>query len=234
MKLLCSNPQLSFCDSALLARECKADGFEYHMEGKKSPKKTAEHGLIVIHSRFAELNLGAYNAQVRRLTINEVKKAIALAKRANANGITIHSGYCPLYEGQNGWNKRASDSIEELIKEAKKHRKSIFLENFQDSQNVMGHFSNSFSSKHFKLMLDLGHANIYAGGGEKFFERLVDKCFGIHAHNNFGKKDTHNSLAKGNIDYKKIVPNIGRKALILEMLNKRDFEDSINLINEIL
>jgi sugar phosphate isomerase/epimerase len=51
------------------------------------------------------------------------------------------------------------------------------------------------------ITLDTGHANTI-GSPVNFYDRVRDKVWNIHMHDNSGEKDDHLPLGEGNIDFK--------------------------------
>lgn len=87
--------------------------------------------------------------------------------------------------------------------------------------------------------LDFGHINTAIQSDKfgmdlvEFIEKIKNRIVHIHAHNNYGEKDSHNSLDKGNFPWKEILDrlkNQNLKKIIIECKTKEDIFKSKRLL----
>ena len=68
-----------------------------------------------------------------------------------------------------------------------------------------------------------------------FLEKVKPKIVHIHAHNNYGEKDEHNSLDQGNFDWKFVLENLkdgNLRKIIIETRTNEDMIQSRKLLQD--
>lgn len=80
--------------------------------------------------------------------------------------------------------------------------------------------------------LDIGHFNLGIAKNtlgmslNSFLDKIKNRIKYIHAHNNFGERDEHNSIENGTLDWKYIFKNLDLKNVRIIMENK-NIKDSM-------
>lgn len=114
----------------------------------------------------------------------------------------------------------------------------MIYENHVCSDEVIFRVLSSFPKVNF--CLDLGHLNVAIHKGlfkisiKDFLEKTKNKLVHIHAHNNFGERDEHNSINQGNLDWKFILDNLQNsnlRKIIFENRTKKEVDESKKIIN---
>lgn len=127
----------------------------------------------------------------------------------------------------------------EIIELANKNGIEMVYENHVCSAEVIFRVLKNFPKVNF--CLDIGHLNVAIHQGkfkmdlEDFVEKVKSRLVHIHMHNNYGEKDEHNSLDKGNFDWEKILDeskNGYLKKIIIENKTKEDSLKSKKLLEE--
>lgn len=87
--------------------------------------------------------------------------------------------------------------------------------------------------------LDIGHLNLAISKGkfkmnmDEFLEKIRKRIVHIHAHNNYGEKDTHSALNNGNFDWKALLKNLENsnlKKIIIECSEKEDILETKDVL----
>ena len=87
------------------------------------------------------------------------------------------------------------------------------------------------SFPHLKYNLDLGHLNTAIGNKTlkmdlgDFMKKIKTRTVYIHAHNNNGKQDEHNSLEKGTLDWKSTLDRLDLSTIRKIIIENRTTED---------
>ena len=128
-----------------------------------------------------------------------------------------------------------------LVSLARKNRVQLLLENLSDFDLVF--MKRVLDGVPGLLMnLDIGHLNRQLFNGsiksfEEFIIPLRDKIVYVHLHNNYGRKDDHAGLDKGNLDYRKVLSLLDLrrvKKLVLEIYGIRSVLRSKLLLEKAL
>jgi len=125
----------------------------------------------------------------------------------------------------------------EIIDFANKNGIEMIYENHVCSEEVIFRVLKNFPRIQF--CLDIGHLNVAIHTGKfkmnlhEFLEKVKSRLVHIHAHNNYGEKDEHNSLDEGNFNWKNVLDYLGKnhlKKVIIESNKKEDILKSKKLL----
>lgn len=156
---------------------------------------------------------------IRKANVEYLKKCVLLAYKLNATHITTHIGY---FIGLSSWEwmrKQALDklilSLREIIPLCRKYKVYLALENVYpllgyseivylgDNVRDFEYIYSKVKSRHLKLCLDTGHANI-GEGPIKYVKKFSKKLVSVHFHDNKGKHDEHLAVDKGTINWRNL------------------------------
>ena len=179
-----------------------------------SVKKTIEKLKIptTIHPPVWDVNLASENSVIRKAAIKVHLKAFYLASTINSNYVVLHPGFIrsDSYEIKQAL-KRAKITTEKLINIAGSLNLPIAVENvgyhgsslFTMEEYV--DFVSSFNNNNkVGYLIDTGHANLNNWDIVALLDIIGNKLFGMHIHNNNGKKDEHLPIGDGLIEWSKI------------------------------
>ena len=133
------------------------------------------------------------------------------------------------------------NKFNEIIELANKNGIEMVYENHVCSDEVIFRVLKDFPRVNF--CLDIGHLNVATHQGkfkmdfETFVEKVKSRLVHIHLHNNYGEKDEHNSLDKGNFDWKKVLDELKKghlRKIIIENKTKEDSLKNKKLLEEYL
>ena len=208
--------------------------------------KLEEAGLKpTVHAPIYDVNLASLNHRIREASIKCILESFHFARRIDAEIIVVHAGHLPRDYPERLFplaQKNALDSLKQLAQEAGKFGILVGLENNAKSKNhvmIKGkdeHLAliQEVNSSNLKMVLDIGHANLFGASLEDYIKSVSSYLCEIHLHNNFGEKDNHSSLDNGEIDVKNLIELIKKSdlsiPLILEMDKMEDFEKSFDFL----
>ena len=131
------------------------------------------------------------------------------------------------------------NKFNEIIDFANENGIEMVYENHVCSEKSIIRVLETFPKVNF--CLDIGHLNVaihrrkFKMNLDNFIEKIKSKLFYIHAHNNFGEKDEHNSLNNGNLDWKRILDKLkdsNLRKIILENRTKKEADESKKLLEK--
>lgn len=174
------------------------------------------------------------HSEFREAEIYFLKGDIIASKIAGIDRITFHSA-------NKIFNKKEKEDWKKIIDFAKENKIRLILETntFSKAEYVLD-FLNEFPE--VDHCIDFGHLNISIKNNklgmdlEKYLDKVKDRVTHIHAHNNFGEKDTHGPLDEGNFPWKETLKKLNHvKRIIFEsnsieeaLYNKSIIEDFYN------
>jgi len=185
----------------------------------KSIKDTFEdvissYGLkkIQLHAPFSDLNIGSYREDVRRFSVEVLKRNIEIAADLGMEHVTIHPGvFSPHTFGMRDSVIRQSNrSLRELSPVVLDRGIEVSLENMPLLNVTVGHTPEELrrmtEGTEIGICLDIGHANT-TGNMEEFLDMLPN-VRNVHMHDNMGERDEHLPLGEGNVDFEAVLKRI--------------------------
>lgn len=166
--------------------------------------------------------------EVRMFALKEAIRSLKILHKLGSKTMNLHffNPLMGIFDKQHiGWY---AEVINPLIKEAKKIKMTIMLENSSGSDTHIARLEKLFKKcPGLKLHIDIGHANLdtKTNATEKYFKKFKNKIEHIHVSDNFGKKDDHVTLGKGKINWVKIAKTLKKykydKTITFEVFDSR-------------
>lgn len=196
------------------------------------------HINIGIHAPFFDLIPATYDNEIRKVVMKRFQQVYDCAKVIDAKYIVYHTGFIKNTYFYETWLSNSLIFWQEFLAD-KDDSIKIFIENvFEDEIEHLVELVKIIDKSHFKICLDLGHANIQTKNIFEWLEKTKDYLGHLHIHNNDGNKDLHQSLLTGELDYLKILEYLNKEnldiSLCLEMANEQALRESIDLIEEVI
>lgn len=164
--------------------------------------------------------------------LNILKSEIQISKILGIKQINFHMK-------ETKFTQEEINLFTKIINFANEEGIEMIYENHVCSEKVIFEVLNTFPKINF--CLDLGHLNVaihkglFQMGLKEFLENVKNRLVHIHAHNNFGEKDEHNSINQGNLNWKFILNNLKNsnlRKIILENRTKKEVDESKRVINK--
>lgn len=200
--------------------------------------------LKIVHGPFSDLNPGSRDPKIRDLTLKRFISAFEFCDKLKTNHIVLHSGFNPVhYKDALDLFLRLSIPVwKKILMEASKKNIIIALENsIEPTPDIIISLLKELNSPNLEACFDVAHYNAF---GEKGIwgaleEYPPDTIGELHLSDNKGDFDDHLALGEGNIDFKKLLREVGQKGrepiLTTEPHSFEDIEKNLNyllLIND--
>lgn len=188
-------------------------------ERQEGRAMVADSGIsLAVHAPFTSCNIAALNAGIRAESERQTKAAIDLGADLGGEAVVIHSGEYVVSEQAREKAPQAAalqwqnnlDSIRALLQHAVERGVTLCLENigFEPThldRNVadllrIREETGQVSGQQLSFCLDIGHARLNREL-DAAIAKMGPHVRHIHFTDNFGKKDDHLVIGKGDFDY---------------------------------
>jgi len=186
---------------------------------------------FVIHAPNHGMNIASLFEAIRVASVKVITDCFSVASEISA-GVVIHPGYFAWEQDRDLANRQFQKSLHELMDAAEDNSVTFFFENMGD----MNYF-NLRTPEDLDLIegagfaLDVGHANL----NNCLPEFLDAKICHMHIHDNDGKKDSHNAVGEGCIDFIPVIATLQRNhaTSVIEVRTFNGVLKSIQALEEI-
>ncbi|MEG0856503.1 MAG: TIM barrel protein [Terrisporobacter sp.] len=191
---------------------------------------------LIIHGPYADLCPGARDNLIKDVTSVRFEQAYEVAEKLGAKKILYHNGYTPRTYTYIEWKKNVYDFWSEFIKN--KEEVPIVVENVLDEDYELIHdLMKKIDKDNFSICIDIGHINAYSTLDiYEWIENLSYKIGHIHLHNNYGDRDSHFGIDKGNMNVMQILKVLNEKcddiSVSLEITDLEELEKSLDVLVE--
>jgi sugar phosphate isomerase/epimerase len=157
-----------------------------------------------IHAPFIDISPGAFDKDVRRISLEKLKRVLTIAKTWKTFLIVMHFNYDPIYYSEyfDLWLKNAAEFYRELLSDDQ--IPWIALENICEPTPMIA-LKLSDAIAHPKVIhcLDVGHHHVFSSLkiNEWLYYLHPSNHIHFHFHDNCGKSDDHLPIGKGTIDW---------------------------------
>jgi len=185
---------------------------EFKTKVKDITNLSDELGLkLVVHAPFMDLNISSLNHGIREESVRQVSDSFKLAAVLGAEKVVIHPGRMSTSKTSfEDFLEITYNVLSRLIEEAEKYDVVICLENMEKRNKeyftlpaTLSNIIKELSSNHFKVCLDIAHANT-ACRIQDFITELGDKIFHVHISDNTGHSPVHLPIGEGIIPFREV------------------------------
>ncbi len=185
-------------------------------------------------------DIASEDEDIRKFSIEELKRTIKIAKKLDMEYIVIHGGKYDMdkkdLKERLKTARKTLEEIDNLFKGIK-----LCVENlptnthtlkplYSIAQNANDLLDLVIGLENIRICFDIGHANT-VGDPMEFFDIIKDKVFDMHIHDNKGDGDTHIKIGKGNIDFERFIEVLKdvdyKKYFSIELDTWEGFPDSM-------
>lgn len=172
---------------------------------------------ITFHAPFMDLNPGAVDPEIRRITSFRFHQVMDLVPLFNPRTIIFHPGYDRFRYDDNVdlWLEKSLLTWPPLLKMAEKLSVRLALENvFEEDPLILSKLLQTINSPFLGYCFDTGHGHIFSQVAlGQWVEVLAPYLMEIHLHDNHRRADEHLPLGEGLIDFETIFSLLKEKNL---------------------
>ncbi|MCR1949617.1 sugar phosphate isomerase/epimerase [Clostridium sp. DSM 100503] len=138
------------------------------------------------------------------------------------------------------WLERNMKFWKEIIEYAeKKNVICLYCNVWDESPYLLKELFEYINSKYFRFAFDIGHANYISNLSlDIWVETMKEYISYVAVHDNYGDKDAHLGIGKGNINLIDIVNKINNNCKdvvwCIQTFDKGDTQESINLLRSFI
>ena len=217
---------------------------EHHLRGIEGLFKTIKDAYELsysIHAPISDINLASLNERIREDSVIEMLATLESAANLDIGLVTVHPGLTCMavpYMEEKAVMK-AKKSLGALDRLSDEYGVAVAIENMPSFPFMLGQTAEDMKDlldgTNLRMCFDIGHANTM-GQIDEFISQFKDRFVNIHIHDNNGKMDEHLTLGEGNIDFKKVLKDLGnyKGNLIIESRLYQSGVESRNILSELL
>ncbi|WP_455538304.1 sugar phosphate isomerase/epimerase family protein [Terrisporobacter sp.] len=189
---------------------------------------------LIIHGPYADLCPGSRDNEIKKVTKFRMEQAYEVANLLGAKKILYHNGYTPRTYTSIEWNENTYKYWSEFLKG--KNNRPIVIENvLEEDYTLIADLMNKIENNNFYTCIDIGHVNTYSKLGiDEWLDKLLPKLNHIHLHNNYGDKDHHFAINRGNMDIIKILHKLDKVkndiTISLEITDIDELKKSLDIL----
>lgn len=191
-----------------------------------------------VHAPFFDLNPGALDPLIRRVTYQRIDQSLRLAASLDAHLMVIHPGVDKWrYPGlEQTWLGLAKEFFPPLVEQASACGCRLALENiYEESPDILVALAEALDSPWFGHCFDAGHWRLFGTRPmSEWLAAIQNRLFHLHLHDNHGSADEHLPLGEGSIDFTplhRILPQLSpRPSITLEAHSMEHLQRSLSQI----
>jgi sugar phosphate isomerase/epimerase len=192
---------------------------------------TQFQGTIAIHGPFIVMEYTHIDHLIRDVVMRRLDMTFDVAVKLKASRVVLHSGYkaeIDLFKLQDDWLKRSIEFWQREIHRWADAGIVIVLENdVEKSPDLLVRLVNKVNSPVFGLCMDIGHQHLFSElDALEWVQRMDNRLFHIHLHDNDRTSDRHWPIGRGTIDfepfYDAIMRHVPEVTVSLEVEDKME------------
>jgi sugar phosphate isomerase/epimerase len=193
---------------------------------------------LSVHAPLSDINLASHNQNIRRTSLEEVKRSMDLAVEWNAEVVVVHPGSMPIMGSK--IKEKILDynltSLQACSIHAQDCGVTMCVENMPNIDGLLYQdllkLDNLVKDIDAYMTLDVGHAHNNGFSAEEMLK--YSRIKHVHFSDNDGTFDQHNALGKGNIDFESILKTLKKikyhGILVVEVKNLQDVFHSLDYL----
>lgn len=172
-----------------------------------------ENSKSVFHAPFNEIYPSSIDPDMRKVAMDKLNRAFEICYNyLGVKKFVVHSGYVKNVYFKEWFVEKSVEFWKEFM--LSKPRDFILcIENvFDETPDYLVEIINGICDERVGVCLDIGHANVANKDNvmrfcsvEDWVDKLGNRLYHVHMHNNFGVNDEHAELSDGNIDICKVL-----------------------------
>ena len=209
------------------------DGFEVVAEVEIDIRRLKNFPIqYSVHAPFFDLNIASLDKELRRRSVEAMKKSALFARELDAKVMIIHPGTCWDLKLRRDSLISCKNSLKEMEKIGLEYGLELALENMSPRINNIGsklyEILSLIEGLNIGICLDFGHAFMAGELEDKKLGEVRKYIKEVHLHDNHGDTDEHLPIGKGEVPFKEYTDLIRDKRAVLECRSIEDLEYSRN------
>jgi sugar phosphate isomerase/epimerase len=187
---------------------------------RETAERLSGHGLsVTFHAPFMDLRPGAVDPQIRRVTVERLRRAFDLIPWFRPRAIVCHPSFDERYYvstgGEQQWLENSIETWRRLLEALGQTETVIALENvYERNPRPLRRLLDALASPRIRFCFDTGHANVFGGATvAEWMDSLGDHLGEIHLHDNHGTSDEHLPVGEGTFPFRELMTLLGRRNL---------------------
>lgn len=189
-------------------------------EIKKVAKILQKHNFeVTTHSAIYNLDMGSKDKGIKEYSKKCILKSLDISSFLKSKIMIIHTGFIPFIPSISSWEDICLKSLEEVVKKCAQRKIQLAIENLWEyNPTIIYNLIKKVKSEKIKICFDVGHFNIYSKVSLKsWLDQLGENIVVLHLHDNLGKVDEHNALGRGNVKFKKLFNELGKRNIFSQI-----------------
>jgi sugar phosphate isomerase/epimerase len=172
-----------------------------------------ERGITcTVHAPYIDLSPGGVDRDVRRVTLEKLKRAIGTASLMGARGIVCHGAYDRWRFGghEQVWLDNSIETWTELLRES--GDLPLLIENvFEETPRTIFALLDRFREKNLWWCFDTGHFNLFSKEPlDAWLMPCRERLLEFHIHDNHGGSDEHLPVGRGAFPFHELKRMLGK------------------------
>jgi sugar phosphate isomerase/epimerase len=159
-----------------------------------------------VHAPYMDLSPGGADKEIRRVSLEKLKKSVEIARILGAQGMVCHGGYDKWRFGgaEERWLQNSIDTWTEALEIS--GDLPLVIENvFEETPSTIIALLDRFEEKNLWFCFDTGHFNLFStlSLGD-WLMPLRKSLRELHIHDNHGKSDEHLPVGRGTFPFREL------------------------------
>ena len=163
---------------------------------------------ITLHAPFTDLSPGSPDAAIRAVTKHRFEQMLKIVSIFMPKTVVCHTGYDwkRYWPIKDIWMENSIDTWTWFGEKILSNGAHLTIENvYEYYPDDMLTLLDKLKNQNVGFCLDIGHQAVFSLSSlEKWIEVLGTHLKQLHLHDNFGERDDHLALGKGNINFPKL------------------------------
>ena len=162
--------------------------------------------LCTVHAPYMDLAPGSVDEDIRRITLEKLKKSAEIAHLLGSRGMVCHEMYDRWRYGglEEAWIDNRTETWTEILKDS--GEMPVIIENiFNKTPEIILALLERFKEKNLMVCFDTGHFNLFSTLSlDEWLVPLKDRIKEFHIHDNHGKSDEHLPVGQGLFPFREL------------------------------
>lgn len=158
-----------------------------------------------MHGAFLDVTIHSSDSLIREISIKRIRQSMDIASELGIRGVVFHTNIIPNFAQDyyyNQWLEKNEHFWRTILKEYP--NLNIFVENmFDQTPDAIVELAQHMKDhSRFGLCYDYAHACVFGSDVDNWTARIAPYVKHMHINDNDLKKDLHQTIGEGSIDWK--------------------------------